>query len=128
GLLFVLLAIQLGKHFTSLRGTLLTLLAMLVAAAIVVSYLRFDVTRQLLRLTAVGPLVFVLLFALVSPSSAVFLGGDRAEAAEARVVGPNPPIVIIIFDELPLRSLLAADGSIDADRFPNFARVAGEST
>ncbi len=128
-LLLVLFMIQLGKHLTSLRGVVLTVLALLVAGVVLAGYVRFDRVRQFLRFAAIGPLVFVLLFTFTSPASAVLLTDDApAAGAEPEVVGPHPPIVVMLFDELPLVSLLDADGGVDADRYPNFARLAGEST
>jgi hypothetical protein len=127
--LFVLFMIQLGKYLTDLRGTFLAVLAVLAGAVVMAGYLRFESVRQLLRFAAVGPLVFVLLFAFASPSAAVVFPDDSPGAGAApRVIGPNPPIVMIVLDELPLTSLLAADGTIDAERFPHFARLAGDST
>ena len=40
----------------------------------------------------------------------------------------HPPIVMVIFDELPLVSLLNADRRIDAKTFPAFGRLAEQST
>lgn len=37
------------------------------------------------------------------------------------------PVVVLILDEMPLDSLLLPDGRIDAERFPNFARLAATS-
>jgi Sulfatase len=34
----------------------------------------------------------------------------------------------VIFDEFPVHSLMAADGRVDAVRYPNFARLAGDAT
>jgi Sulfatase len=39
-----------------------------------------------------------------------------------------PRIVMVIFDEMPLTSLLDGNGRIDEELFPNFARLAREST
>ena len=38
------------------------------------------------------------------------------------------PVVMVVFDELPTHSLLDARGRIDRVRYPNFARLAGDST
>ena len=38
----------------------------------------------------------------------------------------TPPIVLVVFDEFPLHSLLDADGRIDHVRFPHFAALARE--
>jgi hypothetical protein len=128
-LLLVLFMIQIGKHLTSLRGVVLTGLAVLVAAAVVVGYVRFEATRQLLRFAAIGPLVFVLLFTFTSPAAALLRSAGTPVSGDGpEVVGPHPPIVVMLFDELPLVSLLDEHGDIDAERFPNFARLAGHST
>lgn len=129
GLLLSLLLIEVGKATTPVRGLLLAGLAALVGSVIVAGYVRFDAFKHLLRFAAIGPLVFVLLFAFTSPASTVVLGaGGSSTAAAAEVTGPHPPIVVIVFDEFPLLSLLDGQGNIDADRFPNFARLAAEST
>ena len=49
----------------------------------------------------------------------------------AAVAGPSrssTPIVLVVLDELPQSTLADADGRIDAELFPNFARLAREST
>ncbi|MDQ3982363.1 MAG: hypothetical protein M3271_06740, partial [Actinomycetota bacterium] len=38
------------------------------------------------------------------------------------------PVVFVVFDELPLASLLDLDGDVDEELFPNFARLARTST
>jgi sulfatase-like protein len=127
--LLVLLLIELGKHFTGIRGVLLVAAAVLVAGAAVFAYIRLDATRQLLRFAAVGPLVFVVLFTFASPSSAVVLADNRPSTGGApRVTGPHPPIVMIVLDEFAMLSLLDSSGTIDAERYPNFARLAAGST
>ena len=40
----------------------------------------------------------------------------------------RPPVVMIVFDEFPAESLLGPDGRVDAGRFPNFAKLAGDAT
>lgn len=129
GLLLALLMIQVGKVATPARGILLAALAGLVAAVIVVGYLRFDAVKHLLRFAAVGPLVFVLLFAFASPAATLVRGSERpAGGHAATAIGPHPPIVVVVLDEFPLVSLLDGAGGIDAERFPNFGRLAAEST
>jgi sulfatase-like protein len=64
-------------------------------------------------------------------------GGGQASAQRQAGAGPpatpakvrgKPPVVLLILDEFPTESLLGADGRIDADRYPNFARLAAMST
>jgi len=130
GLLVAALAIQVGKHLFPLRGAPLALIAVAVGAAGAYVYRRWQVTGQLLRVASAGPLVFVLLFVFASPASAVVLPGEGSGAGPgaARNAGAHPPIVMLVLDEFPLVSLFDATGAIDARRFPNFARLAGEST
>ncbi|WP_326554314.1 sulfatase-like hydrolase/transferase [Micromonospora sp. NBC_01813] len=125
--LATLLAVQAGKSLTDLRGPLLMVVAAVAAVAAVAGYARFAVSRQVLRVAAVGPLVFVLLFVFASPSSAVFLGRGAAEMS-VRSTGPHPPVVVVILDEFPLLSLLDEQGELDADRVPSFADLAAGST
>jgi hypothetical protein len=44
--------------------------------------------------------------------------------ASVHAVERTPPIVLVIFDELPTNSLLTSDGNIDAERYPNFGALA----
>jgi hypothetical protein len=67
----------------------------------------------------------VLLVAVLSTAliSACTTAGPSAPADRGK-----PPVVVLIFDEFPLDTLLRPDGSIDAQRYPNFARLAAIST
>ena len=128
--LFAVLAVVVGKKLVPLRGLPLAALALVVGVALAAVYTRTQFLRQMLRLASVGPALFVALFVLVSPSGAVFLhkdapvGSGRAGATAAR----HPPIVMILFDEFPLTSLMDGKGGIDARRYPNFAALANRST
>ncbi|WP_422751889.1 sulfatase-like hydrolase/transferase [Micromonospora sp. WMMD708] len=128
GLLLAALAVQVGRQATPLRGVPLLVVAALVGAGGAVAYRRWSVLGRVLRVAALGPLVFVGLFLFASPASAVVL--PRAHAGVDGVAGPgsHPPVVMIVLDELPLVSLLGPDGRIDATRYPNFAELAGGST
>ncbi len=48
---------------------------------------------------------------------------DTGQSAES-----HPPVVVVVFDEFPTDDLLRPDGSIDAERYPNFAELASIST
>ncbi|HEY0696661.1 MAG TPA: sulfatase, partial [Micromonospora sp.] len=130
GLLLAALAVQVGKHLLPLRGVPLALLALVTGAVGVLAYRRWTAAGQLLRVAAVGPLVFVRLCVFGSPASAVVLPGRAAGAGPgvARAGGPHPPVVMLFLDEFPLVSLLGPDGRIDARKYPNFAKLAAGST
>ena len=80
-----------------------------------------------LHYLAFAPLVFLAAFLLFSSTSKL-LSEEEAVAAEGVTIGEPAPIVIVQMDELPIASLMTEDGTINAERFPNFARLADEGT
>ena len=129
GALVAVLAVEAGKESLPVRGVPLAVVAAAVGVAAGFAYARWAVLGQILRVAAVGPLVFVLLFAFASPAAGVVTGGAEDPAGSAaREVGPHPPITVILLDELPLMSLLDTAGRLDAARVPHFARFAAGST
>jgi hypothetical protein len=90
-------------------------------------YARAKAARDLASVLAVAPLVFAALF-LLGPDIRKLVFSSGAVAASGAVARGNVPIVLVIFDELPLSSLLGADGKIDPIRYPAFADFAGRST
>jgi hypothetical protein len=113
---------------------LLVVAATLVGLAIAALRWRFEAARTFLRYASVGMLVFVGQFLFMSPTSGLF--GGRSGGADPAVadtvssaVGDDaPPVVFVVMDALPTESLLDGDGHIDADLYPNFARLAGDGT
>ena len=43
-------------------------------------------------------------------------------------INPEHPVVMLLLDEFPLTSLLDSKGQVDARLYPNFAKLAGQST
>jgi len=73
------------------------------------------------------PVVILALFSFGSPTARL-LWQPVAGAGPAHRVDRPADVALLVLDELPLASLLAADGRIDAERFPNFARLAASGT
>ncbi|HEY7016963.1 MAG TPA: sulfatase-like hydrolase/transferase, partial [Gaiellaceae bacterium] len=88
-------------------------------------YLRVGGARTALTVLAPAPLLFLGLFLFNSDVSRLSLSAESASAAAER---PRAPVVLVVFDELPINSLLDAKGRIDAARFPSFARLERGST
>jgi hypothetical protein len=88
-------------------------------------YERSRSTRSLLSVLSPAPVVFVALFLLFSDVSDVVF---RNAEVQAETGAGRTPVVVVIFDELPVHSLMRADGHVDARRFPNFARLARDAT
>ena len=72
-------------------------------------------------------LLFLVLFLFISPVSELVLpeGGAEAVAGDSR---SGPPVVMVVFDELPATSLMDSRDRIDARRFPAFASLARDAT
>jgi sulfatase-like protein len=129
--LLTLLAVEVVKDTTGLRGPRLAAAAAAGGLLGGVLYASRSWPRLWLRFLTPAPLAFALLFLLASPTSALVLPA-RAPSAPAppaaSAAGSHPPVVMILFDEFPLRSLLDAKGRIDKRVYPNFAELAGQST
>ncbi|MBA3263299.1 MAG: sulfatase-like hydrolase/transferase [Thermoleophilaceae bacterium] len=101
-------------------------LAVGAGALAALAYVRWPAARAFLTVLGPAPIVFLVLFLVVSDvSDLVFPSSADVQAAHVRATAP---IVLVIFDELPVHSLMAANGRVDAERYPNFARLARDAT
>ncbi len=82
--------------------------------------------RTWLRILALVAVAAPVLFLGFSDASELVWQPEAAVDTSVSVTAATP-VVILVFDELPLSSLLATDGSVNADLFPNFARLAAGS-
>lgn len=100
--------------------------ATLVSAAVVaVAYRRRAAVRSFATLLTPAALVFPLVFLLHPEIRRLTSSADPV--VPTAPVASTTPVVWVIFDALPVVSLMSADGSIDGARFPHFARLAAES-
>jgi hypothetical protein len=125
-LLTGLFALQACKHLLDVSSTALLLLAAAIGAGGAVAYLRAAVVRSFITVLAPAPLLFLGLFLFGSPVSKITISSEAHGRSAA--VPSRTPVVIVVFDEFPLLSLLGGNGRIDAVRYPNFAALAGQST
>ena len=116
-----LAALQLTR-LLDIEGGAALLLPVVPAVLAMVLYGEVRAFRSFLSLSFLLPVVAVLGFVATVP-----LVVDDAPAANVRVANPVP-VVLVTFDESPVSSLMRADGSLDAVRYPNFARLAREGT
>jgi len=127
-----LLAASVGQRALERVATLPTWALLTAAAAggiaVAVACVRADALRTLLRWGVVVPLAVLGLFLFASPASRLVFPPAAASEAEEGTVGNPAPVVVLVLDELPIVSLLDAEGRIDAGRFPGFARLAAQAT
>lgn len=104
------------------------LLAVVIGLVITVAIYRSKGFQSLLRFGIAIPFLALGLFLFTSPAGQlVFRSGALNEPAGI-TVGEPAPIVFVIFDEFPVASLIDGDGDLQAEAFPNFARLAADST
>jgi hypothetical protein len=85
-------------------------------------YARLAAVRTMTSLLAVVVLVVPLHFLFRSEAARIVF--PPKPAGIAHEVSASTPVVIVVFDELPLVSLLDNSLTIDAGRYPNFAALA----
>lgn len=124
------LAMQLLERMPGLENAATLVLvggAVVLTGGLVVLFYRSAGVRSFVRLAAVSAILLPALFLFSSPASKLVI--RQSAAISGSTVIRNPvPVVMLIVDELPVASLMNADGAIDAAMFPNFARLAGRST
>ncbi len=86
---------------------------------------RWRPARQLLTYLVPVLVVFPAIF-LLRPGMGKILWPQKVDTMPA--TSATTSVVLLVFDELPLTSLLAGPQAIDAARYPNFARLADEAT
>jgi hypothetical protein len=97
-------------------------LAALIGIGFAAAYAISRGVRAFTSVLAIGPLLFVAWFLLVSPT-AKLVAGNQTDAWRADD-SFRPPVVFIQFDALPSLLLETPDRRVDAVRFPNFAKLA----
>jgi hypothetical protein len=107
-----------------LPGLLVGLLALGMSAASTWWYCKARAARLLVTLASPGVVLFPALFLWNSPIAGFFWNRPLLQL-EARNA---PPVVFLVFDEFCGLSLLNANKTIDAERFPALSRLAGTAT
>ena len=127
GMLSAIAAIQLAKWAGISSRYGLQLLALVAGLGMVGAYRRFPPIATWTRYLSPLPILALALFLFASPSGAL-LGRESAASPSARRRSDSPPVVMIVLDEFPTKSLLDGDNRIDPVRFPNLAAFAQDAT
>lgn len=128
GLISALLVVQLVEAipvFSSSSVWVYLVFALVGAVAAVMAVRRFHTVRSFMRIGLVLPVALVALFLI---SLGPVLGGQDDTSVVDASVDDAIPVVLLVFDEFPLTSLIRTDGSLNEERFPNFARLANHTT
>ncbi len=119
-------ALPIFKRFLDISGPAMVAAAAVSALLFAFLYMRFRPFR--LNLTFLSPaiLAFPILFLFSSGIYEIVFPGKNASYIKAEVKKPAP-VVFVVFDELPLTSLMNEERVIDPVRYPNFAALAEDS-
>lgn len=106
-------------------GIVRTLLPLLLAAGLAWLYVRTELVRNFAQILSLATVVVIAFFLLDYPVRDEVLPHEAR--AETATIEPDVPVVVVVFDELPLAALQQPGGTIDP-RFPAFARLALDAT
>jgi hypothetical protein len=120
------LILQIIKADSNLHESLLILAALGSGAVLTILYSKYTQFQLALSymviIVPVAPLLFLINYysSSYNPESLAHLSPLTAKK--------SAPVFFIVFDELPLSSLLDQENNIDSKRFPNFYRLSQQST
>lgn len=101
-------------------------LAVVAGAAGAYSIGRFSGARHFFRYLGWAPVPLLALF-LFTPAVRGVLAPDAAAGRPVDVSGTES-VVVVVFDELPVVSLMGSNGELNRERYPNFGRLADLTT
>jgi hypothetical protein len=121
------IALQMLKRAGDLPGVLLVVGAVILGVIVAVGTLRFSPMRTFLTVLSPTVLLFPGLF-LFRPAVFKVVFPQENIVVDAAKIKANIPIVMVIFDELPVTSLMDEQRQIDPIRYPHFAALARDAT
>jgi hypothetical protein len=127
GTLAAVLAMQALKRAGDLPTIGVCLLAGLAGAAFAAGYWWRAALRSFLTVLSPAPVAFLALFLVNSPLEKLSLESE-AHATAVADVSSTTPVVVVVFDELPITSLMDERRRVDPVRYPSFAALARDST
>jgi Sulfatase len=124
--LAALVAVQALKRSLDVADGVLIALAAGVGVAAAAAYARAALVRSFMNVLSAAPLVFLAVFLFLPPVSGLAFPNQPGARSVGGVV--RAPIVVVLFDELPLTSLMDDRGHVDPVRYPAFAKLERTST
>ena len=114
------------KKLGDISGTSLLAAAISLCVMFTVAYILFHPVRIFLTVLSPALLIFPGLFLFNSPVFKVVFPGKAPSAVTIKVDNPAP-IIMVVFDEFPVISLMDEHRQIDPMRYPNFAALARDA-
>ncbi|HJQ77726.1 MAG TPA: sulfatase-like hydrolase/transferase [Acidimicrobiia bacterium] len=100
-------------------------IALVVGIVFVWGFHHFPSARTTARYLVLTPLLLLGVYLFATPVGAV-LGEPDGRLGNPLPIASPAPVVMLVFDEFPLASIIDSSGELRADRYPNFARLASD--
>lgn len=126
GALVMLLALLFLKRFGNFPDVFIIVLAALIAIGFLYTYMRFNPVRSAVTWIGISIVVFPIQFLIFSPVKQIAFPEQDVKRS-MHIVRSETPIIFLVFEELPLNSLLDEKGLIDSVRYPNFYKLSKKS-
>ena len=124
--LSAVIALQVLNKIFEIPGLHLIVIASALGVAATIAYVRLRPARVFLTVLSPAILIFPGLFLFNSPVHRVVFPDKDPSAIDIKIDDP-PPIIMVVFDELTVTSLMDEHHRIDAIRYPNFAALSRDS-
>ena len=125
GLLAAVIVLQ---ALRSLPAAVATTVALSTGAIVAWVYIRFRPARSFATLVSAAAVVVPALLLFDSEVRRSAAGPSHTTAVDLVDTGARAPVVMVVFDEWSLISILDSEGAIDRERLPNLARLADQAT
>jgi len=124
--LFAVIALTMLKRIEEFPGTVLLIGAVIIGALITIAYIRFQMVKMFLTFLSPALLIIPGLFLFNSPVFKVIFPEKDPSAVKVNIDNPVP-VVMVVFDEFSVTSLMDERRMIDPVRYPNFAALARDA-
>lgn len=127
--LFAALVLQAIIPIFTVQGYVILAGAGLIGIVAATAYYRYPAIRLFFTILSPSILIFPMLFIFNSPVQRLLFVKPDTESVRAPSIeiAEAPPIVMVVFDELPVTSLMTREKGIDSSRYPNFAALARDA-
>lgn len=110
----------------SMSSTLVVSLSLVLSGVVIWARYRYNSLRSFFAALSPALIVFPTLFLCNSEVGQLLYPKDEVKPLTVEVKKKHP-VIVVVFDEFPLASILNNKHEVDAGRYPNFAALAGQS-
>ncbi len=124
--ILTVIALTVLKRYEEFHGIILLTGAVIIGVVVTIAYIRFHPVRNFLTFLLPAIFLFPGLFLFNSPVTKIVFPAKDPSAVKVKIDNPVP-VVMVIFDEFPVTSLMDERRMIDPIRYPNFSALAQDS-